>query len=207
MTSALRELKPLSQQQKKYRLRILRLCLSRRATKRGLVLRRSINLPLLIMFSFFSFPPNADGWVDEGALCRKSGSIETVAKRSYGRGAGYPMTCADGLVEDAALCYPPCGKGFYGVGPVCWERCPVAQDYPVDGGAVCCRNKTVCTKKVLDLSAGLPLAVMEAILSGGDPKKVEKSVLDALQSLLGFVMPKCDATDSEDPKLSTKKSR
>ena len=158
------------------------------------------------MFSFFSFPPNADGWVDEGALCHKSGSIETVAKRSYGRGAGYPMTCADGLVEDAALCYPPCGKGFYGVGPVCWERCPVAQDYPVDGGAVCCRNKTVCTKKVLDLSAGLPLAVMEAILSGGDPKKVEKSVLDALQSLLGFVMPKCDATDSQDPKLSTKKS-
>ena len=26
----------------------------------------------------------ADGWVDEGALCRKSGSIETVAKKSYG---------------------------------------------------------------------------------------------------------------------------
>jgi gamma-glutamyl hydrolase len=109
------------------------------------------------------------------------------------------MTCADGLVEDAALCYPPCGDGLYGVGPVCWERCPAAQDFPVDGGAVCCRNKTVCKQKVLDLSAGLPVAVMEAILSGGDPKKIEKSVFDALQSLLGFVMPKCDATIPAEP--------
>merc|ERR1719258_151767 len=28
------------------------------------------------------------GWVDEGALCRKDGSITTIAKKSYGPGAG-----------------------------------------------------------------------------------------------------------------------
>lgn len=57
-----------------------------------------------------------EGWVDEGALCRKDGSIETVAKKSYGRGAGYPLGCDDDEDEDAALCYEPCKDGFYGVG-------------------------------------------------------------------------------------------
>lgn len=45
---------------------------------------------------------------DEGALCRKKGSIVTYAKKSYGRGAGHVMTCAAGYQEDAALCYPLC---------------------------------------------------------------------------------------------------
>lgn len=53
------------------------------------------------------------GWVDEGALCRKDGSIITIAKQSYGRGAGYPMTCPTGTVEDAALCYPACQATWY----------------------------------------------------------------------------------------------
>ncbi len=132
-----------------------------------------------------------DGYVDEGALCRKHGSIVTYAKKSYGRGAGYPLTCPAGQEEDAALCYPPCPSGFYGVGPVCWERCPVATN-PTDGGAVCCTNGTECSQKIRDLAGGLPLAVMEALLSGGNATKIEQSVIDALNSLLGFVMPKCD---------------
>jgi hypothetical protein len=96
------------------------------------------------------------GYVDEGALCRKDGSIITYAKSSYGRGAGYPLTCAAGLVEDAALCYKPCRSGFYGVGPVCWEDCTKVD--PVSGGAVCCSNGTVCSEKIKDLAGGLPLA-------------------------------------------------
>lgn len=45
--------------------------------------------------------------------------------RSYGRGVGTPIsTCPDGLEQDAALCYPPCQSGYYGVGPVCWQSCP-----------------------------------------------------------------------------------
>ena len=142
----------------------------------------------------------ADGWVDEGALCRKSGSIETVAKKSYGRGAGSPMTCADGLVEDAALCYPPCADGYYGVGPVCWERCPLAQGYPVDGGAVCCENKTVCTEKILNLASGLPIAVMEAILSGGDPKKSKSLSSTQLKSGLALSCP--SAMQWKNPRTS-----
>jgi hypothetical protein len=65
-----------------------------------------------------------DGWVDEGALCRKEGSIETIAKQSYGRGAGSLLTCGPSKVEDASLCYPPCNNSSWnGVGPVCTWRC------------------------------------------------------------------------------------
>ena len=35
----------------------------------------------------------AGGLAGKGALCREEGSIITYAKASYGRGAGYPMTC------------------------------------------------------------------------------------------------------------------
>jgi hypothetical protein len=132
-----------------------------------------------------------DGWVDEGALCRKDGSIETVAKHSYGRGAGYPLGCADDEDEDAALCYEPCKDGFYGVGPVCWESCP--DDRSVDGGAICCDTKDTCSDKITSLSLGLPKAIMEGILSGGDPAEITKAVYDALVASLGFVMFKCDA--------------
>ena len=93
----------------------------------------------------------------------------SIAKKSYGRGAGTPMTCAAGLVNDAALCYPACpNTAWYatlfrchrggvpclrdtdgccamcvyrdGVGPVCWENCPAAQGLPSDYGAICCSN-------------------------------------------------------------------
>mgnify|MGYP006135209313 FL=1 len=131
-----------------------------------------------------------EGYIDEGALCRKKGSIVTYAKKSYGRGAGYPLTCAAGQQYDAGLCYPPCKSEYYGVGPVCWESCPSID--PVTGGAVCCRNGTVCSQKVRDLAGGLPLAVMEAILSGGNATKIEEAVRDALNSLLGFIMPLCN---------------
>ncbi|GMH65709.1 hypothetical protein TrRE_jg8844 [Triparma retinervis] len=131
------------------------------------------------------------GWVDEGALCRKDGSIETVAKKSYGRGAGYVLGCDDDEELDAGLCYDFCKEGFYGVGPVCWESCP--EEEPVDGGAICCVDKDTCSDKILDLTTGLPKAIMEGILSGEDPAGITKAVYEALTSILGFVMFKCDA--------------
>jgi len=132
-----------------------------------------------------------EGWVDEGALCRKDGSIDTVAKASYGRGAGYVLGCDDDEDLDAGLCYEPCKDGFYGVGPVCWESCP--EEEPVDGGAICCIDKDTCSDKIKDLSLGLPKAVMEAILAAEDPAAISKAVYDALVAALGFVMFKCDS--------------
>lgn len=131
------------------------------------------------------------GYVDEGALCRQDGGIETYAKSTYGRGAGLPLGCPQDQEEDAALCYPRCKDGYYGVGPVCWESCPTME--PSDGGAICCKDAQTCTDKIIALTGGLPLAVMHAILAGEDPKAIIQAVIDALQSILGFVLPKCSA--------------
>lgn len=48
----------------------------------------------------------------------------SCAKRSYGRTAGTPLTCADGLELSGALCYPKCRDGAWGLGPMCWGKCP-----------------------------------------------------------------------------------
>jgi len=54
-------------------------------------------------------------------------------RRSYGRGAGSPLGCAAGLVEDAALCYAPCRSGYSGAAFLCWEDCPAGfRDTGVD---------------------------------------------------------------------------
>eukprot|EP00470_Lotharella_oceanica_P016911 CAMPEP_0170198638 /NCGR_PEP_ID=MMETSP0040_2-20121228/68887_1 /TAXON_ID=641309 /ORGANISM="Lotharella oceanica, Strain CCMP622" /LENGTH=228 /DNA_ID=CAMNT_0010448659 /DNA_START=28 /DNA_END=714 /DNA_ORIENTATION=+ len=130
-----------------------------------------------------------EGYIDEGALCRHKDEIKTYAKSSYGRGAGKPLTCADDEDEDAGLCYTPCKGGYYGVGPVCWESCG-GKD-PEDGGAICCRNADYCTDKIKSLCAGVPLAVAKAILAGDDPSKIAKAAEDAIDAVLGFIMPLC----------------
>jgi len=60
------------------------------------------------------------GYKDIGALCVGQG--KTIAKKSYGRGAGDIPGCAPNLQEDAGLCYQLCKDTFKGVGPVCWKE-------------------------------------------------------------------------------------
>ena len=131
------------------------------------------------------------GFVDEGALCRKDGSIYTYAKKSYGRGVGKPLTCKSTQQYDAALCYPFCPANMTGVGPVCWADCGSTPD-TISEGAICCKNGTICSQKVRDMVLGVPLAVMEALLSGGNVTRIEQSVIAALEAVVGFVMPKCN---------------
>ncbi len=42
--------------------------------------------------------------------------------------------CPQGTVEEAGLCYKPCRENYYGVGPVCWGKCP---SNTKDLGATC----------------------------------------------------------------------
>ena len=49
----------------------------------------------------------------------------------------------------------------------------------------------MCSQKIRDLAGGLPLAIAAAILSGGNATKIEEAVIEALNSILGFVMPLC----------------
>ena len=46
-------------------------------------------------------------------------------RRSYGRGAGYPLNACptDAPDQNGLLCYPKCRDGYVGVGPVCWQDC------------------------------------------------------------------------------------
>ncbi len=115
--------------------------------------------------------PAHGGTACAGALCREKGSIKTIVKKTYGRGAGSLMHCAAGLEEDAGLCYPPCPDSSYsGVGPLCWEGCPTAN--PINGGALCCTTQGVCTKKIIALSTDMPRTIAEAIINAEDPFSV-----------------------------------
>lgn len=87
------------------------------------------------------------GYINDGCTCRKNADI--FAKDTYTRGAGSPMTCASGKVEDAGLCYSQCNSGYKGVGPVCWEKC--SGDYPVECGAACATSSTACAEKTADM--------------------------------------------------------
>jgi hypothetical protein len=49
-----------------------------------------------------------------------------------------------------------------------------------------------CSDKIRDLAGGVPLAIMKAVLEGGDAKAIEQAIIDSLNSVLGFVMPLCD---------------
>ena len=38
----------------------------------------------------------------------------------------------------AGLCYIPCNSGYYGVGPVCWQRChDIGYGHMTDSGTYC----------------------------------------------------------------------
>lgn len=62
----------------------------------------------------------------------------TVARGSYGRGAGDVLSaCRPGEERNGALCYPKCNSGFSGNGPVCWENCKAGY---TNDGAFCRRD-------------------------------------------------------------------
>jgi len=66
----------------------------------------------------------------------------SCAKKSYGRTAGTPLTCAPGTEMSGALCYPPCEDGTKGIGPVCWGFCP---DGMTQCGALCMKEGNTCS--------------------------------------------------------------
>jgi hypothetical protein len=57
--------------------------------------------------------------------------------------------CSSNLQPDAGLCYNYCNNGYYGIGPVCWKRCP--RDAPHFCGALCTKNAAICDKKIAEL--------------------------------------------------------
>lgn len=123
------------------------------------------------------------GYTDDGALCRKDAHI--YAKHSYGRGVGDPMSCASGLEQSGALCYPRCGNDYTGVGPVCWGNCPKNQ--PIDCGAICGKSVAQCTLAISDMVLApieLVQNIVSAVLSGGSLSVVKSTLKSMLVSAL-----------------------
>lgn len=96
------------------------------------------------------YPTCQDGFFGSGPLCLKicpdGFSYDTgfcikpahlYATASYGRGAGVGMVCGQNQEQQGGLCYPKCRSTHYGVGPVCWQRCPAGY---ADHGATCFRH-------------------------------------------------------------------
>lgn len=58
--------------------------------------------------------------MQDGCTCSRGGG--SVAKNSYGRGAGVPMVCKSNEDQQAGLCHTQCNAGYHGIGPVCWQN-------------------------------------------------------------------------------------
>ena len=69
------------------------------------------------------------------------------------------MQCDAGHSDSQdGLCYTPCGGGYAGVGPVCWQRCGVLPGVggTTDGGTYC----TARPDGVITASAALSCPLM-----------------------------------------------
>ncbi len=89
------------------------------------------------------------------------------SKQEYGRKVTVPSTCATGTDLDGALCYPSCGNGYTGVGPVCWGNCP--SDHSYRCGAACAVSQSACQAAVGNMvlsTAGVALNVASMALGG-----------------------------------------
>jgi hypothetical protein len=104
-------------------------------------------------------PTCPDGMRDDGAHC---------AKRSYGRGAGQPLTCSDSEEKDGALCYPKCQSPYAnGVGPLCWQTsCPT--EFPHTCGMFCAEGAVECSQMnamlgITSTGAGACMLILPAL--------------------------------------------
>lgn len=122
------------------------------------------------------------GYKDHGLTCYKHFFKWYWKKNKIGRIRG--MTCGSGMEKDAGLCYKRCSSGTHGVGPVCWGKC--VGDKPVNGGAICCKDRGTCNKKIMSLTGG----VLKTVLKGVSGSYAQAGV-EGAKAVLGYIMPIC----------------
>jgi len=128
------------------------------------------------------YKPCKDGYKGIGPVCWKGW-------RSHRRGSGKPMGCGGSRPDqDAGLCYPDCEPGYVGVGPICWVECP--DDFPHNGGAMCCKTDADCASKIIgQIGAFIPVNPTEDVNGAAEAK-------NALGAANSLVMPTCDKVSS-----------
>jgi len=118
----------------------------------------------------------------------------SCTKESYGRGAGVPLGCAEGLVYDAGLCYPPCDDGFDGVGPVCWGNCPAGED---QCGALCLTQNQQCSGTIMNISMGVLNGITQIMGNITNKTAAEQAIIQVVIGLLGNLSyPLCDSNST-----------
>lgn len=106
----------------------------------------------------------------------------SCAKKSYGRGAGYPLGCSETEDYDTGLCYKMCDADLNPVGPVCWGNCPAGYE---QCGALCLKNQT-CAGQIKQYMTG----VIDIIKAFALANYVE-GVIDIGKFAKDFVYPIC----------------
>lgn len=79
-------------------------------------------------------------------------------------GTPYTASCSKGKQYNAGLCYKPCKKGFYGVGPVCWANTPKGW---VGCGMGAAKNKKTCAEVIFNQVASVGQLAMNIATFGG----------------------------------------
>jgi hypothetical protein len=112
------------------------------------------------------YPKCRGGYTGIGPVCWEDcGNMTTVGifcvdsymhifvRKTYGRGVGVPMICSSEYEQSGALCYRPCDKKYVGVGPFCWQLCPVYQ--PLGCGAGCATMARDCVTAIFNMATSV----------------------------------------------------
>lgn len=109
----------------------------------------------------FCYSVCPSGYTNTGVSCYRG--PDTVAKKTYTRGAGAPMQCTASQQEDAGLCYTPCKDGFHGIASICWQTCPAGK---TACGAGCASSASACASSTANMVIA-PVMLAANILSDG----------------------------------------
>lgn len=85
-----------------------------------------------------------EGYKNDGCTCRRD--VDIFGQDAYGRGVGWPMSCADGKEQIAALCYGECPAGSHENGIWCDQDQQTCKDIPVNEPADYSAFREFCFK-------------------------------------------------------------
>lgn len=144
-------------------------------------------------------PDCPPGMTDIGVSCQKDSYVV----------APVLPTCNKDQVYDAGLCYRSCGdKGKYGVGPVCYKKCPqgtVPCGISEELSAACGIDAADCQEKILDMVMGvgnLIYKIVDTVVTGGGFSNLTQIAKDAVVKSLKTA---AKSTAKEVAKMSLEK--
>ncbi|CAK9038197.1 Uncharacterized protein SCF082_LOCUS22510 [Durusdinium trenchii] len=111
-------------------------------------------------------------------------------KRVAFRGMGHLKNCTADEERQMGVCYKKCGDGSVGEGPFCFSECPA--DLNLSAGAICCKDKNVCTQKIVDLAVKIPWDIARAVMDQANPIKELKDLKKIIHDAAQAVFPECE---------------